>query len=59
MGERLRITLSDKRVVEGTLECYDGEMNLILTDCDQEGANRLGTVMVPGKHVVKVEIKGQ
>ena len=60
--------LSDGRVVEGELECLDKSLNLILrssreylnagerTRSDSLGYSfkNIGTVMVPGHHVVHV-----
>lgn len=51
----LRVTLTDGRVVQGTLDCFDNSGNMILSaasDITSQKANkkpiRLGTVLVPG-----------
>ena len=65
----LRVELSDGRVIEGALACYDKFCNLVLRDSaivdvskDASAATslfgddrkRLGSVMIPGEHIVKV-----
>jgi len=59
----LRVQLSDGRLVEGTLECYDNLGNMILsntTDVSNKSksrrTHRLGLVLVPGH--VQVSVKG-
>jgi small nuclear ribonucleoprotein (snRNP)-like protein len=32
MGQRMRVTLSDKRIVYGKLNCVDSALNLIMVD---------------------------
>jgi small nuclear ribonucleoprotein (snRNP)-like protein len=49
LGSRVRVTLSDGRVMDGSFECVDSSLNVIVRDRD------LGWVMVPGPHVAKVE----
>ncbi len=49
LGTRVRVTLSDGRVMDGSFECVDNSLNMIVRDKD------LGCVMVPGQHVAKVE----
>jgi small nuclear ribonucleoprotein (snRNP)-like protein len=49
LGSRVRVTLSDGRVVDGSFDCVDSSLNVIVRDRD------LGWVMVPGPHVAKVE----
>ena len=62
LGKTLRTTLSDGRIVIGSLECCDGNKNLLLTNCvqvneDGETVQRIGYVMVPGKHIVRAEVQ--
>eukprot|EP00516_Mucochytrium_quahogii_P009203 CAMPEP_0203767396 /NCGR_PEP_ID=MMETSP0099_2-20121227/975_1 /ASSEMBLY_ACC=CAM_ASM_000209 /TAXON_ID=96639 /ORGANISM=" , Strain NY0313808BC1" /LENGTH=73 /DNA_ID=CAMNT_0050663903 /DNA_START=758 /DNA_END=979 /DNA_ORIENTATION=- len=49
LGERVRVTLSDGRVMDGTFECTDYMMNMIVRD------QELGLVMIPGKYFEKCE----
>jgi len=49
LGRRVRVTLSDGRVIDGTFECVDSGVNVIVQD------RALGLVMVPGEHVAKFE----
>lgn len=51
LGERMRVTLSDGRVMDGRFECIDREMNIIVRD------GELGLVMIPGQHVAKCELE--
>lgn len=68
----IRVTLSDGRVVTGTYQCLDEHLNFILQDAterrmvkersgaetvEKQQTRSLGLVMLPGKHVVKVEAK--
>ena len=61
IGQMLKVTVNDNRVVFGTLECLDGEENIVLGNAIQkigEGKYRpSGFIMIPGKHIVKVEKK--
>lgn len=65
LHRKLRVRLTDGRIVEGTLDCYDNSGNMILactTDVTSKLAPsrgrqqtyRMGTVMVPGHSVFKV-----
>jgi small nuclear ribonucleoprotein (snRNP)-like protein len=49
LGSRVRVTLSDGRVMDGSFDCVDSSLNVIVRD------RELGWVMVPGPHVAKVE----
>lgn len=56
----LRIQLTDGRILIGNFLCTDSEANVILGMCleeTEEGGERriLGLVMVPGRHIVKME----
>jgi len=63
---KLHVTLTDGRVVIGTLTCIDHSVNLILTDVVErrsEGDHSekvrertLNQVMVPGPGIAKVEV---
>lgn len=69
LGARLRITLSDGRIVIGNFQCFDKQKNFILysvketrKSIDKSGAEcvvsrNLGFVMVPGKHLVSCEVE--
>mmetsp|Transcript_15499 Transcript_15499/g.22809 ORF Transcript_15499/g.22809 Transcript_15499/m.22809 type:complete len:122 (-) Transcript_15499:113-478(-) len=67
LGRELRTTLSDGRFVVGNFKCVDRLKNIILSEAvetrppesaDQESSVRnLGLVMVPGKHLIKVEVQ--
>jgi len=60
IGKQVRITVSDGRVVKGSLECLDKNKNVILGDTVQiepdNTESLLGFVMLPGAHIVKVEL---
>lgn len=56
-----RIVLTDGRILNGTFLCTDADANIILGMCTEDtqkgGEERmLGLVMVPGRHIVKMEI---
>lgn len=56
----LRIQLTDGRILIGNFLCTDSEANVILGMCmedtDDGGEKRiLGLVMIPGRHIVKME----
>ena len=57
LGQSLRITVSDARVIQGTLESLDAERNLVLSGCqdvtDDVKPFQMGVVVIPGQHVVK------
>lgn len=62
IGKQVQVTLDDARVVYGKVECLDSDRNLILGNtvqrpkaADQEPV-LLGYVMLPGSHIVKVEM---
>lgn len=68
----LRVTMSDGRVVTGQYQCLDEHLNFILQGAaerrvvrekagaegsvERQQVRNLGLVMLPGKHVVKVEV---
>ena len=67
LGKRLRFTLSDERVVVGVFQCVDRLSNFIVKDAvetrrfslpdgaSEERRRQLGAVLVPGKHLARVE----
>ena len=69
LWKKLRCTLSDGRVVVGEFQCLDQHRNFILVGVDESqiikdasGADclvkrRLNQVMVPGKHLARVEVE--
>ena len=63
LGKRLRIVLSDKRVIIGQFDCIDKEKNIILLhsteakNLESTDSRPVGQVMVPGNHIVSVEIE--
>ena len=71
--QKMRITLSDGRVIEGLFECMDKDMNFILGNATEfygtssinfasteiKNVRLLGQVMVPGAHVVSCYIQRQ
>ena len=68
LGREVRVLLSDGRMVEGELECLDKAMNLVLRNSKEfhnaresvqsesvgDAYKGIGTVMVPGPHVVSL-----
>jgi len=69
LGETLKVTLTDGRFVVGTFQCLDKKKNFILYNCEEtrrvsdengvegDAKRSLGLVMVPGKHLVSVELE--
>lgn len=61
LDKSLRIVMTDSRILVGDFLCTDRSGNVILGMCyeytDEAGEGRyLGSVMVPGKHIVKMEV---
>jgi small nuclear ribonucleoprotein (snRNP)-like protein len=59
MGKHVRITLSDGRIVTGSLECIDHACNLIVYNVEiflSGSLVKISSVMVPGQHLAKLEI---
>eukprot|EP00177_Eucheuma_denticulatum_P000916 GFKZ01001659.1.p2 GENE.GFKZ01001659.1~~GFKZ01001659.1.p2 ORF type:complete len:139 (-),score=16.00 GFKZ01001659.1:1404-1820(-) len=70
LHRQLRVSLSDGRIVEGTLECFDDSGNMILSCTTDVSAKvhrfrgsvdqrtyRMGTVLVPGHHQVSILLR--
>mgnify|MGYP002793782912 CR=1 FL=1 len=63
LGKRLRVVLSDKRVIVGQFDYIDKEKNIILLhsteakNLETKDSKPVGQVMVPGNHIVSVEIE--
>jgi small nuclear ribonucleoprotein B and B' len=70
---RLRITLSDSRVLTGQMLAFDKHMNLVLADCeefrkvkskagtaqqDREQKRTLGLVILRGETIVSLSVDG-
>merc|ERR1719503_51865 len=63
MDTMVRVSVSDGRLITGQMWCFDNLKNLILLNCQEtrmvadEAQHRpLGPlVMVPGKHITKIE----
>jgi small nuclear ribonucleoprotein (snRNP)-like protein len=62
LNRQVRVTISDDRAVHGRLTCIDHLGNLIVENAavidNADGEHSLASVMVPGKHIVKLEISG-
>ena len=71
LDKRLRVTLTDGRMVVGTFSCFDKQRNILLTETKElrsgskpdelkpELERHLGIVLVPRKHYVAVQALGQ
>eukprot|EP00954_Amorphochlora_amoebiformis_P019774 1334668-Amorphochlora_amoeboformis.AAC.1 len=61
IGLPIRLKVSDGRNVMGRFSCVDDHLNIILLDAqqildDEKAKPRLlGQILIPGKHVLKVE----
>lgn len=66
LNKPLRIKMTDGRTLIGVFFCTDRDANIILGSCteylpiSQDNINddrrMLGLVMIPGRHIVKVEL---
>uniref|UniRef100_A0A7S2U216 Sm domain-containing protein n=1 Tax=Lotharella oceanica TaxID=641309 RepID=A0A7S2U216_9EUKA len=62
IGKPVRVNVSDGRVMIGIFACCDDHLNIIMADTQQilDDANakprHLGQILVPGSHIVKVEV---
>ena len=66
MGRRLRVHMTDGRVVTGLFDCIDKHGNVILDRALEwksatapETERPIGYVLVPGKHITKAEIQDE
>ena len=78
LGCRLRVTISDGRLLVGDFMCTDNSRNIILSRTKEYFENRrwlwkyevhsfnlsleirhLGMVVIPGNHVLKIELEKQ
>ena len=63
LGKRLRVVLSDNRVIVGQFDCIDKEKNIILVNATEaknleaKESRPVGQVMVPGNHIASVDIE--
>ncbi|KAK8794746.1 hypothetical protein WA158_001174 [Blastocystis sp. Blastoise] len=64
LRKRVRVFISDGRVLSGKLQCFDSFMNIIMIETeeilffnekDKEIRRRVGRTIIPGKHIVKLE----
>ncbi|XP_020290308.1 N-alpha-acetyltransferase 38, NatC auxiliary subunit [Pseudomyrmex gracilis] len=62
LNRRLRIEMTDGRVLKGSFLCTDRDANVILGSCteflstEHTEARVLGLVMVPGRHIVSIHL---
>ena len=56
LGRRLRVSLSDGRIVLGWLSCLDALGNLLLRDASDEAGARIGLAVVPPAVLVRAEL---
>ncbi|KAJ9063464.1 hypothetical protein DSO57_1000053 [Entomophthora muscae] len=60
LGKLSKTTISDGRVFVGTFICADSQCNIILahaTEYREASCRKVGSVMVPGAHIVKSEVE--
>ena len=70
LGRNIRIKIKDGRIIEGEFQCLDKNMNFILGSAteyhgaqdidfttDKSNFRLLGTVMVPGQHILSCHIE--
>ena len=70
LNKNMKIKLTDGRVLIGIFLCTDKDANVILGTCDEylneeclinsqqldEGPRMLGLAMVPGRHIVSIDV---
>ncbi|XP_067946763.1 N-alpha-acetyltransferase 38, NatC auxiliary subunit-like [Watersipora subatra] len=63
LNHSVRVEITDGRVLIGTFTCTDNDANIILGQCDEylppgypKDPRKLGLAMVPGRHILKLEI---
>mmetsp|Transcript_8800 Transcript_8800/g.13139 ORF Transcript_8800/g.13139 Transcript_8800/m.13139 type:complete len:115 (+) Transcript_8800:25-369(+) len=58
----VRVQISDGRVMVGKFVCCDNDLNIVMTGSQEVPVGEkgksclLGLILIPGKHVVKVEV---
>jgi len=61
LKKRVTLLLKDNRVLDGKLVSYDENMNMVLEETEETGADlsmrRLGTVILRGNNVVTISFK--
>jgi len=61
LNKRVTLLLKDNRVLDGKLVSYDENMNMVLEETEETGADlsmrRLGTVILRGNNVVTISFK--
>jgi len=70
LGRQFRVEVSDGRVITGLFSCIDNDKNIVLKECIElqsfkipncdkivEEHRVLGTVLIPGKHIVSCGIR--
>jgi len=61
LGKSFRVVITDGRILIGFFNCTDKDANIVLQMCAEyleEGgeARILGSVMIPGKHIVSIDV---
>jgi len=66
LNKSMRIKMTDGRTLVGVFLCTDGDCNIIMGSCEEylkpvdcvpkEDPRILGLAMIPGKHVISIEI---
>jgi len=64
MSKMVRLSLTDGRIIVGTLACTDNTPNIIITSADEywkkDGVDgfirHLGTITICGKHITDVSV---
>jgi small nuclear ribonucleoprotein len=61
LNKKVSLLLKDNRVLDGKLVSYDENMNMVLEETEETGADqsvrRLGTVILRGNNVVTISFK--
>jgi len=61
LNKRVTLLLKDNRILDGKLVSYDENMNMVLEETEETGADqsvrRLGTVILRGNNVVTISFK--
>eukprot|EP00466_Bigelowiella_natans_P002674 jgi/Bigna1/70148/fgenesh1_pg.11_\ len=62
IGNPIKVTVSDGRVMIGRFQCCDDHVNVIMTETHQvfadgkEKPRHLGQILIPGQHISKIQI---